>query len=193
MLIAGAALVILIGVGAYLKFGNKVPASPLQKTEQTAKTTMGESFPDMYTKAMSGNGSLKCTFSGETVTGTSYIKGGMVRLDSTSPTTNKQSHTILKNKVIWSWNDGEATGFTMDTTAIQAQITGTVQQMSKPEDIQKQIEANKPACAQVEVADSLFVAPTTVKFTDYTKMMEDLKSRIPANVTIPAGYKMPGQ
>lgn len=185
--------ILVLGIIGFLVLGNtkETTSSKIQNTQE--QSTVAEKAPniaEMFANAMTGNTSLKCTFSGSNATGTSYVKQGKVRLDSIS-SNDKMAHVIFKDKIVWSWNEGETTGIMMDTSTMQPNVTGEPAQVTKPEDIQKQIEENQPQCSQENVDDSMFEAPTNVEFTDYSKMMNDIKSKMPANVTIPANISIP--
>ena len=179
---------VALGVGLYLTNSKKSttttnsPAATQGEAQQPAGNP--QSIAELFQKAMT-SGSLKCTYSSDTMSGTTYIKNGNISFSATDSTTKKVMHSIIKNKTMWTWNDGETKGMMLDMSKLEANITPP-QGATSPEDIQKQVEANKPNCTEEAIADSTFDVPSNVTFTDLSKMMESIPK-----VTLPAGFKMP--
>lgn len=183
---------IIVGIVVF-SFNKKSTPSTTSDTTQTQQTqeSPGESMAE-YIKAFEGNGSVKCTYNYEGTTGLTYIKNGKVRFEATANGTT--SNSIMVDKVVYSWQSGQKTGMMMDTSKLTASVTpGEPQQYKSPDDIKKDLQTYKPQCVSENIPDSMFEKPADVTFTDISKMMQDVKSKIPANVTIPQGFEIPQQ
>lgn len=205
VIIAVALIVILLAIGGFLFLGSrgtknqtaqKVPngqstQAPVQNVNNQAPV---QNVMPQVVKALQGSGSVKCTYLINAVTATSYIKNGKVRYEL--GISGKQSNTIIKDKIVYSWLEGSNTGTMMDTTNLSVSKTPGNTGTSEVKDLDSyktSLENYHPDCSTQAVDDSIFEKPAGVTFTDLTKMMENMKSQIPANVTVPAGYKIPGQ
>ena len=186
-------VIILIGVVGYVLSQKKAPvAATNTATPQAMKEEPTGAMPD-FVKAMQGSGSVKCTYDVNGVMQTSYIKDGKIRMQITSH--GVANNTLMINKVVYSWADNSRTGFMMDTSTLKTTITpatGTPA-VKDMDTVKKDMETYKPTCTNETIADSMFEKPTDVTFSDTSKMMDEIKAKIPANVTIPAGYKVPQQ
>lgn len=187
-------VLILAGIIGYFATQNKKAATTTStQNNQETQTAPTSATPD-FVKAMQGTGSVKCTYTYSDVTTTSYIKDGKIRTEMSAKGVTNNS--IMVNKVVYSWATGQKTGMMIDTTAMTAKVTpgatGT-QNYKDVDSLKNDLESYKPQCSNETIADTMFEKPADVTFTDYSKMMQDVKSKIPANVTIPAGYKIPGQ
>lgn len=193
LLVAVLIVILLIaGVVGYFATQNK-KAATTTSTQNTAPTQTAptEATPD-FVKAMQGAGSVKCTYTYSDVTTTSYIKDGKIRTEMTAKGVTNNS--IMTNKIVYSWATGSKTGIMIDTTALTSSVTPGAtgaQNYKDAESLKNDLTNYKPQCSNEPIADSMFEKPTGVTFTDYSKMMQDIKSKIPANVTIPQGYKVP--
>ena len=191
-IIAIAALV-LIGIVGFLLSQKKAPATSNNTiTPQVTKEAPTGVMPD-FAKAMQGSGEMKCTYDINGVTQTSYIKNGKIRMEIT--TNGVINNTLMLNKVVYSWASNSKKGFMMDTSSISVSVTPSAGSANYKDmdSVKKDLETYKPTCTNETLADSMFEKPTAVTFTDFSKMMDDIKSKMPANVTIPVGYKAPGQ
>ncbi len=194
LLVAAVIVILLIAgiVGYTVTQKNKAVTTTTTQNEVPTKAPTAVT-PD-FIKAMQGAGSVKCTYSYSDVTTTSYIKDGKIRSEVTAKGVTNNS--IMVNKVVYSWVTGQKTGIMMDTTVLTASITpgATGAKNYKDADsLKSDLENYKPQCSNEAIPDSIFEKPAGVTFTDYSKMMQDIKSKMPANVTIPAGYKVPAQ
>jgi hypothetical protein len=195
-LLVAILIVVLISAGivGYFTTQNKKAATTTStQNNQQAQTAPTAAIPD-FVKAMQGAGSVKCTYTYSDVTTTSYIKDGKVRTEMTSKGVTNNS--IMVNKVVYSWATGQKTGMMIDTTVLTASVTPGATGTPSYKDLdslKNDLESYKPQCSNEVIADPMFEKPAGVTFTDYSKMMQDIKSKIPANVTIPQGYKVPAQ
>ncbi len=193
LLVAVLIVILLIaGIIGYFVTQNK-KAVTTSSTQNAAPTQAAPTAatPD-FVKALQGAGSVKCTYTYSDVTTTSYIKDGKIRTEMAARGTTNNS--IMMNKVVYSWVTGQKTGIMIDTAVMTASVTpgaNGAQSYKDAESLKNDLTNYKPQCSNEPIADSMFEKPTGVTFTDYSKMMQDIKSKIPANVTIPQGYKVP--
>lgn len=193
LLVAALIVILLIaGIVGYMATQNKKSATTTSaQNNQGNQTAPTAATPD-FVKAMQGAGSVKCTYTYSDVTTTSYIKDGKIRTEMTAKGVTNNS--IMANKIVYSWANGAKTGIMIDTSALTATVTpgatGT-QNYKDADSLKNDLENYKPQCSNEAIADAMFEKPQGVTFTDYSKMMQDIKSKIPANVTIPQGYKVP--
>lgn len=185
-------ILILIGIAGYLVSQNKKSVTtsntPSVEPSQQAPTVVA---PD-FMKALQGSGSVKCTYVYEGVTGTTYIKNGKVRFEGT--TQGVTNNSLMIDKIVYTWANGAKTGYMIDTAAISASVTPQQGQNYQSLDkIKSDLTNYKPQCSNEPIADSMFEKPTGVTFQDMSKIMNEFKSKIPANVSIPQGYKVPAQ
>lgn len=184
---------LLIGIGAYL-MSQKKSATTTSNTPNTqvTQTPPKDTTPD-FVKAMQGTGSVKCTYTNSDITTTTYIKDGKVRAESVVKGVTNNS--IMVNKVVYLWMNNAKTGYMIDTSAVTTTVTPPAggQNYKSIDSLKSELETYKPQCSTETIADSLFDKPAGVTFTDMSKLMNDIKSKIPANVTIPAGYQVPTQ
>lgn len=188
-------IVLALIVGAIIYFSMSKSSSPTRAnntSEQPTQPPVQNEMPD-YVKAMQGAGEVKCTYDVNGVTQTSYIKNGKIRMEIT--TNGVTTNTLMLNKVVYSWPSNSKKGFMMDTSTLSVSVTPSQQESNYKDmdSLKKDFETYKPTCTHESLADSMFEKPSDVTFTDYGKMMNEMKSKIPSNVTIPEGYKIPGQ
>lgn len=194
LLVAAVIVILLIAgiVGYTVTQKNKAVTTTTTQNEVPTKAPAAVT-PD-FVKAMQGAGSVKCTYSYSDVTTTSYIKDGKIRSEVTAKGVTNNS--IMVNKVVYSWATGQKTGIMMDTTVLTSSITPGetgAKNYKDADSLKSDLENYKPQCSNEAIPDSIFEKPAGVTFTDYSKMMQDIKSKMPANVTIPQGYKVPAQ
>lgn len=185
-------VLLLLGIIGYMMMGKKsLPSTTtVNPTASVTNAVVQDVVPD-FKKALEGSGSMKCTLTKGETTGTTYIKNGKVRFEGTIQGAN--NNTIMVDKIVYSWVTGAKTGFMIDTSAV-ASITPPAGATNNYQGVYKmktEFDTYKPQCTNQEVADSLFEKPADVTFTDMGKTLKDMKSQIPANVTIPAGVKIP--
>ena len=191
LLVAALIVILLIaGVVGYFATQNKKAATTTapENSQTATQQAPTEATPD-FVKAMQGAGSVKCTYTYSDVTTTSYIKDGKIRTEMTAKGVTNNS--IMANKIVYSWETGQKTGIMMDTTALTVSVTPgatNTQNYKDADSLKNDLMNYKPQCSNEAISDAMFEKPTGVTFTDYSKMMQDVKSKIPANVTIPEGY-----
>lgn len=169
IIIAVIVVLLLIGGGAYFYMAKKSPV--MQQATSGAKPTSSSVFSSIQ-DALARSVSLQCDFTNSQGTHVvAYIKNGAIRSDITSSTNAKEDGSlIMKDKKMYFWN-AQKTGFMMDMSTLQ--ITPTP---GSAQNTVADLEQYKKYCKGATVADSLFVLPTDIKFTDYSQMMHAMPS-----------------
>ncbi len=137
----------------------------------TGKDQDAMEVADLFTKAFTGNESIKCTFSDNGSTGTAYIKQGKIRFDSAGVDGAQYGNAIVNGSVVYVWQTGNNEGIMIDTSKYQSANGGLPDQVMDAEKIKQEVEKNKPNCVKENIDDSVFTPPSTVKFTDYSSFM----------------------
>ena len=100
--------------------------------------------------------------------GTVYVGNGKMRTDSTATVAGKSivSHMILDGNTIYTWVDGQTTGFKMQVTPTEAEKSQASQQ--KPVNLEQKVDYS---CEGWSVDNSLFTPPSNVTFSDFSSLM----------------------
>lgn len=178
-------LLLAAGAVGYYKFAHKEP---------TENAMMGEEHGGVFGSiqdALTRNLSLQCQFtSDEGVATTAYIKAGAVRVDTKTGKPDASS-MIMKDKKIYFWQDAQKTGTMMTVPSItvtplptsSVKPTGSASAEDEGANALSMLEKFKDSCKVASVADSLFVPPADVKFTDMSQMMRTMQpSGVPSGV-----------
>jgi hypothetical protein len=116
--------------------------------------------------------SLQCDYTDDTGRSTkTYIKNGLVRSDSTGKTPEDAGSVILTKEKMYTWQG--KLGFMMDIPQVNITPTGTGTKnpLAQKERFMTSVNKYKQYCKQADVSDSLFIPPSDVSFTDYSKMI----------------------
>lgn len=178
LLLAGSA-------AAYYKLALKSPQTATKTEEER-----GGVFKTIQ-DALSRNLTLRCQFtSDDGMTTTAYVKMGQIRIDSNvgKPTA---ASMIMKDKKVWYWQVAQKTGtvMTIPSVTVSPVPTSSVKQAATASGEDKgastlaMLEKFKDSCKVASVADSLFVPPADVKFTDASEMMKQIPSGIPSGMS----------
>lgn len=190
---------IAIGVGVIIVIALLAGFFMRNKNTAEVKDNMGKTLPEQEAaqpqgmqntlKGLLGLGqSQTCTYNvGEGLgTSTVYVAGGKMRTDTLvkTGTSDFVSHTIMDGQSVYSWMDGQKTGYKMDFASMQGNtMKGDVNNSG-----QANIDPNKQfdfKCSRWSVDNSKFALPTGVEFTDMTKMMQDMQQMQPTGQTTP--------
>lgn len=171
-------LLVAAGGVAYYKFAKSSKSSSMMEEER------GGVFNTIQ-DALAKNLSLQCKFTSDGgLAATAYIKSGSVRVDTKEGLPDASS-MIMKDKKIYFWQVAQKTGTVMTIPSITVTPvptsasaesntpTGSSQQ-NEGQNTLAMLEKFKDACKVAVVADSLFVPPTDVKFTDMSQMMKQM-------------------
>lgn len=195
VIVAAIIVIVALAAGAFFFMGrnNSNTSQTANNPTSTQPTNVESSDIPEFVKAIQGSGSVKCTYNYEGAATTTYIKNGKVRYETNA--NGAISNGIVVDKTMYSWVNGQKTGFMMDLSSFAGNITPSPGQPSVKDvtSIRADLEAYKPNCMGETISDSMFEKPSGITFSDYSKMMQDVKSKMPANVTIPEGYQIPNQ
>lgn len=164
ILIVAAVMLLAAGCGKKVSNENK-PQTP----EQTQKVSGQESF-----KVLALGKPQKCAVSfnqdsNTETTGSTYVGNGKMRGDYTSVVAGKTivSHMIMVDQNIYSWMDGQTTGFKMK--AGQENTSSTTQgQTGKALDIEQKVNYS---CENWSEDLSQFTPPASITFSDFSDMI----------------------
>ncbi len=183
----GVAVVIALLAMFAMKGKNKTEVKDQTSSTKTETLVQQPQTTQNSLKGLLGMSSAQmCSFSAgqELGTSTAYVAAGKMRSDTTVKIngTDTSSHMILDGNTVYTWMDGQKTGYKMDFSAMQANAPkGYVNNTS-----QANIDPNKNfdfKCSPWQTDQSKFSLPSDVEFTDTTQMIQDL-TKNPAN---PAG------
>lgn len=155
-------IVALIAVGWLFlgkgKGGVSVPV-PGEIKKETGQE--GESFTGKLKDAVARGLPMKCTYTQDSTTGTSYIKGSKVYAEIAGQ--GKEGYIIMVDKCMWTWNKGESQGIKM---CFEENVwEGEEGAGSAPTEAEYK-------CTPTIVSDSQFNPPANVKFMTMEEMMK---------------------
>lgn len=184
-----AVLVLLALGGYYLKTRTTNPQSGIQTTGQVANEAQE------FARALESGKPTICTMSKSGDTMEYLIKGKMMKINTTSTTTDEKGtkitttgHMISDTKFLYTWDDKTKQGSKMaiptedesnelEEDAKKFQVDSTVPKLESEADFDTyKNEGYTVACKAGSIDDSLFVPPTDIKFIDPTEMMKALPS-----------------
>ncbi|PJC28385.1 hypothetical protein CO054_00410 [Candidatus Shapirobacteria bacterium CG_4_9_14_0_2_um_filter_39_11] len=151
---------LLVGGWMFLKKGKGGVSLPIPGEIKKEAGQEGESFTGKLKDAVARGLPMKCTYTQDSTTGTSYIKGSKVYAEITAQ--GKEGYIIMVDKCMWTWNKGESQGIKM---CFEENVwEGEEGAGSAP----TEAEYN---CAPALVSDSQFSPPANVKFVDVEEMI----------------------
>lgn len=169
-------LLALVGGGYY--FAMKAEKSMLSAKNPTPTKSPATVF-DSIQEALAKSLSLTCDYTYNTMHTVAYVKKGMVRADVVdTKDASLSGSVIMKDKKIYYWN-AQKTGFMMALPEVNGTPSAGSQPGQSGQDTLQNLEKFKQYCKAAPVADSEFVIPSDVKFTDETQMMKALPSGSP--------------
>lgn len=183
-------LIIILGAGAYMIMAKKDAQQKAQTqgvVAQNAPSPTSGTVISSIKEALAGSQSLQCDFTddaGRKIV--SYVKSGMIRSDITASDPKESTSMIMKENTMYFWNGSQGTKMSFDLSQIE-KITPPSRAASdseqKPEDFVATMEKYKESCRPATVSDAHFTAPSDVKFTDLSSLMQGAKpntSGVPA-------------
>ncbi len=175
---------VVLGAGAYFLSQNK-PSQPSTEPQQQEQANEQQETDDQETmtgslKRMLGlERSLKCSWSNEGGSGTTWVKNGMFYNEVTDGT--QQARVIFKDDCMWSWQEGKAQGVKMCFSPEEADeiISGessesqeTDQQQATDESVPTDVQYN---CRPATVSDAKFDPPEDIQFMDVDQLMQGMQ------------------
>lgn len=174
-------LLVLLGFGTwYVLAGPKTsstvtPAATDTKTVEPTQASVFTSIQDALSKSVS----LKCEYTDDSDKKTvTYIKAGAIRTDFAATDPKQSGSMIVKDKKMYFWNGKVGTMMVFDIEEMTKGITPTAKKSTtsaaseNATDVISGLEKFKDSCQPAVIADSLFVPPTDVKFTDLSQVMK---------------------
>lgn len=154
------AVAAVIGVGAFMLMGgNKV---------KNGSSQGGENAFTSIRDALSKSVSLECEMTDNEGRMTkAYIKNGAVRADVTDPNPENSGSMIMKDKTLYTWQNGEGVMMSLPEGDYEANA-----EPNQGDSLIDDLEQYKNYCKPGVVSDSLFTPPSDVTFTDFSNMME---------------------
>ncbi|RJQ35773.1 hypothetical protein C4559_06380 [Candidatus Microgenomates bacterium] len=175
-LIIAAVLLLLLAGGGYL-FLNKSSSQPGAATTDTSKKEDGSVFGSIK-DALSKSLSLQCEYSDESGRKTMvYIKGGAIRSNVSGKTPEESGSSIVKDGKLYFWNSKEGIMMAFNMQDLGKEIT-PVQSGENPQSVVQDLEKYKENCKPATVDSSLFTPPSDVKFTDFSKTIQDAQKSL---------------
>lgn len=174
-------LLVLLGFGTwYVLIGSKTGSTvtPAALDTKTAEPTQASVFTSIQ-DALSRSVSLKCEYTDESdkkiVTS---IKAGAIRTDFQATDPKQSGSMIVKDKKMYFWNGKVGTTMSFDIEEMTKGITPTAKKSTtsaaseNATAVMSGLEKFKDSCKPAIIADSLFVPPADVKFTDLSQIMK---------------------
>ncbi len=175
-------ILLVLGLGGFFLFSKQSPSTQ----NQTSNTTTGESKSAMESLAdlINRGSNLTCEFNSEvdengySSKGTIYISSGNMRGDFVTTTDSKTTNMnmIRNGNDNYIWGDEMETGIKM--TLSQEDLAEETNEASKYVDLNKKLDYK---CNPWGVDQSKFTPPSNIKFTDFSKMMEEATKTIKEN------------
>lgn len=188
MVAIAVTILLLLGVGGYFLF-SKNQTVPAQN--QTSNTTSGQqsgSVMNSLVDLLAGGENVMCNFdvpsdeNGNSSKGTVYISNGNMRGDFQTTQDGKVTSMsmIRKGNDNYVWGDGMETGIKM--TLSPEDLKTETNEASKYVDLNKKADYR---CNPWGVDQSKLTPPSNVKFTDFSKMMEETTKMMKEKGTSP--------
>lgn len=175
LVIAAVVVILLVlGLGGFFLFSKQSPSTQNQTSNATTgdeKSAMG-SLVDL----INGGSNVTCNFNtptdenGFSNKGTVYISSGNMRGDFVTTTDGKVTNmSMIRNgNDNYIWGDEMETGIKM--TLSQEDLAAETNETSKYVDLNQKLDYK---CNPWGVDQSKFNPPSNIKFTDFSKMMEE--------------------
>ncbi len=163
-----AALAVAVGVGVYIVIQQpELLTNTLTNKVSVPKPGGSNVFGSLESLLSSGK-NLKCTWSFEETSGTSWVKNKMVYNEINTGTEQGKTNTIMKDNCIWVWSEGESQGIKTCFDSYQEMV-----QEAEPKQPPSSEDTGEPEfstdvkynCEPTAVDDSKFVPPTDIEFS----------------------------
>lgn len=170
--VAGIVILVLVfAVGAYFFLSKN--SSLMSQNRKVAVEQ--KSLSDFLSMA----GSQKCTFSDSSnnSNGTIYVSSGKMSGNFNTTTGGKTAttHMVEDGTYFYIWTGGDDKGYKVSVDAMKAASESSAKQVQDQRG--NSVDINKKAnysCSNWSPDQSVFTVPATVKFTDYTQLMQQM-------------------
>lgn len=146
------------------------PVAPESETGAVPAASEQKSLRDLLALGVS----QQCAFTDDTANGTVYVSGSMIRSDFTIVSDDKSmtAHTIVRDNTSYFWTDDSTTGFKAAMNEVpHGSATASFDATTQSLDVDKKGDYS---CSPWVVDDSMFTAPSTVVFNDYSQMLQGI-------------------
>lgn len=176
MVAIAVTILLLLGVGGYFLFSKNQTVPAQNQTSNTTSGQQGSSVMNSLVDLLASEENVTCNFdvpsdeNGNSSKGTVYISNGNMRGDFQTTQDGKVTSMsmIRKGNDNYIWGDGMETGMKM--TLSPEDLKGETNEASKYVDLNKKVNYR---CSPWGVDQSKLTPPSNVKFTDFSKMMEE--------------------
>lgn len=176
----GIILLLLLGGFGYMKLSGKTAVQTPSQDGTTNTTNNGSamgSLKDLLTAGKNVSCTVSYTGNQAGTSGTTYVSGKKVRADFTVKTSDGKetvSHMIQDGTYAYIWTANSTVGTKMKVEAVEntdKTAAAPSQPQSQAVDLNQKVNMK---CSDWRVDESVFVPPTTVKFTDLSEAMKNL-------------------
>lgn len=171
--------VVVLGAGAYFFSQNKgqQPAVQIQEEEQTEgqeSSGQQEAITGSLKEMLGLGRSLKCSWSNDGGSGTTWVKNDMFYNEVTSE--GQQARVIFKDDCMWSWQEGRTQGAKMCFSPEEAEeIISGESEDSEAADTEASIPTDvEYSCQPANISDAKFDLPENVQFMDVGEFMQGM-------------------
>lgn len=157
-----------IGGWVFLGKGKSGVSMPVPGEVKKEAGEKGEEFVGKIKEVVQKGVPMKCTYTQEGFTGTSYIQGK--KMYSEVAQTGKVGYVIIKDNCMWSWSQGENQGVKM---CYEEDFWEMSEEHTEEGKAAVPVEAEY-RCTPAIFTDAKFNPPASVNFMDMDEMMKQL-------------------
>ena len=164
VVVIGGALIAYLLLG---KGGLPLPAMPGGVEKKAGESS--EEFVGQIKEVVARGVPMKCTYTQDNTTGTTYIKGKQMYGEIAQA--GKTGYVIVKDNCMWSWNQSESQGVKM---CFEEDF------WEMPEENVQEGQASVPTeaeyrCLPAMISDSQFNPPSGINFLDVGEIMQRIE------------------
>lgn len=162
LLVVAVVLILILSGGSDTQDDQRATTTDDTMTEET---TTNQDVARVQA-ALSGQGSVQCTYNIDDQGATSYIQDGRIRViaEAEGQTTNM----IYAEDSIYLWQQGETNGFVFSPDEFS-----TSQNLDpvpvRPNDVEESVRSDNVSCEESDVDDQLLVVPNDINFQSFSQ------------------------
>ncbi len=169
-------VLVAAGLVYVTQFAKKSPAPATTTSSPAAAASGPESLREMFSKGISETCTYSTSDANGKTEGTVYVGVGKMRADvqSTADGKTTNSHVIIADNTMYTWMEGEKTGFKMSYN-VEASPTTAPESSSAPGEASQPVSLDTKTdyhCSPGLVDNAKFELPTGVTFSDLSSMMK---------------------